>query len=40
MSRMRTFAKRKANYNSSIHADMGMIHLDRAQLGLMSLDQG
>jgi tetratricopeptide (TPR) repeat protein len=33
------FAKRKANYNASIHADMGMIHLERAQLGLMSLDQ-
>ena len=33
------FAKRKANYISGIHADLGMIHLDRAQLGLMCLDK-
>ncbi len=33
------FAKRKATYDSNIHADLGMIHLDRAQLGLMGLDQ-
>jgi tetratricopeptide (TPR) repeat protein len=33
------FAKRKASYASNIHADLGMIHLDRAQLGLMGLDQ-
>lgn len=32
------FADRKAGYISSVHADRGMIHLDRAQLGLMSLD--
>jgi len=32
------FADRKAGYISSLHADRGMIHLDRAQLGLMSLD--
>ncbi len=32
------FADRKAGYNSSLHADKGMIHLDRAQLGLMSVD--
>lgn len=32
------FAARKAGYNSNIHGDLGMIHLDRAQLGLMSLD--
>jgi tetratricopeptide (TPR) repeat protein len=32
------FASRKAGYVSSVHADRGMIHLDRAQLGLMSLD--
>jgi len=32
------FADRKAGYTSSIHADLGMIHLNRAQLGLMSLD--
>jgi tetratricopeptide (TPR) repeat protein len=32
------FADRKAGYMSSIHGDLGMIHLDRAQLGLMSLD--
>lgn len=34
------FAKRKANFISSIHSDLGMIHLDRAQLGLMGLDRG
>lgn len=33
------FAKRKASYISSIHADLGMIHLDRAQMGLMGLDK-
>jgi tetratricopeptide (TPR) repeat protein len=32
------FANRKADYLASIHGDLGMIHLDRAQLGLMSLD--
>lgn len=32
------FAKRKADYIASIHADMGMIHLDRAQLSSMGLD--
>lgn len=34
------FARRKASYTSNIHADLGMIHLDRAQLGLMGLDKG
>ncbi|MGA2984639.1 MAG: tetratricopeptide repeat protein [Terriglobia bacterium] len=33
------FAHRKSGYLSSIHADLGMIHLDRAQLGLMGLDK-
>jgi tetratricopeptide (TPR) repeat protein len=33
------FARRKASYIATIHADLGMIHLDRAQLGLMGLDQ-
>lgn len=33
------FADRKGGYDSSIHADLGMIHLDLAQLGLMSLDK-
>jgi len=33
------FANRKAAYMADIHADLGMIHLDRAQLGLMGLDQ-
>jgi tetratricopeptide (TPR) repeat protein len=32
------FADRKAGYASSIHADRGMIHLDLAQMGLMSID--
>lgn len=32
------FANRKADYLASAHGDLGMIHLDRAQLGLMSLD--
>jgi tetratricopeptide (TPR) repeat protein len=32
------FVDRKGGYESSIHADLGMIHLDLAQLGLMSLD--
>jgi tetratricopeptide (TPR) repeat protein len=34
------FAKRKTAYLAEVHADMGMIHLDRAQLGLMGLDKG
>jgi tetratricopeptide (TPR) repeat protein len=34
------FARRKATYISGVHADLGMIHLDRAQLGLMGLDKG
>jgi len=34
------FARRKAGYISGIHADLGMIHLERAQEGLMGLDQG
>jgi len=34
------FASRKATYLADLHADLGMIHLDRAQLGLMGLDQG
>jgi tetratricopeptide (TPR) repeat protein len=33
------FAKRKATYTSNVHSDLGMIHLDRAQLGLMGLDK-
>lgn len=33
------FARRKASYVANIHADLGMIHLDRAQLGLMGLDK-
>lgn len=33
------FAKRKAAYLAEVHADMGMVHLDRAQLGLMGLDK-
>ncbi len=33
------FAKRKSTFISSIHADMGMIHLQRAQLGLMGMDK-
>lgn len=33
------FAKRKAGYTANLHADMGMVHLDRAQLGLMGLDK-
>jgi len=33
------FAARKANYVADLHADLGLIHLDRAQLGLMGLDQ-
>ncbi len=32
------FASRKANFIADLHADLGMIHLDRAQLGLLSLD--
>jgi tetratricopeptide (TPR) repeat protein len=32
------FANRKAGYLANAHGDLGMIHLDRAQLGLMSLD--
>lgn len=34
------FARRKAGYASNLHADMGMIHLDRAQLGLAGMDRG
>jgi tetratricopeptide (TPR) repeat protein len=33
------FARRKGSYLSGVHADLGMIHLDRAQLGLMGLDK-
>ena len=33
------FTKRKNNYLSNLHSDLGMIHLDRAQLGLMGIDQ-
>ena len=33
------FAKRKAIYISNVHADLGLIHLDRAQEGLMGLDK-
>jgi len=33
------FIKQKALAESDIHADMGMIHIDRAQMGLMGLDQ-
>ena len=33
------YAKQKALAISDLHADMGMIHIDRAQLGLMGLDQ-
>jgi len=33
------FIKRKNQYMSSLHSDLGMIHLDRAQLGLMGLDK-
>jgi tetratricopeptide (TPR) repeat protein len=33
------FAERKGGYTSNIHADLGMIHLDRAQLGLLSIDR-
>jgi tetratricopeptide (TPR) repeat protein len=32
------FARRKAGYTSAIHANLGMIHLDRAQLSLMGMD--
>jgi tetratricopeptide (TPR) repeat protein len=32
------FARRKAGYISAIHANLGMIHLDRAQLSLMGMD--
>ncbi|HXW15055.1 MAG TPA: hypothetical protein VEN79_11145, partial [Terriglobia bacterium] len=32
------FAARKGDYLASVHGDLGMIHLDRAQLGLMSID--
>jgi tetratricopeptide (TPR) repeat protein len=32
------FAQRKANFIADLHGDLGMIHLDRAQLGLLSLD--
>jgi tetratricopeptide (TPR) repeat protein len=33
------FAKRKATYQADIHSDLGMIHLERAQEGLMGLDK-
>ncbi len=33
------YAKRKAIYTSNVHADLGMIHLDRAQLGRMGIDK-
>ena len=33
------FAKRKAGYVATIHADLGLIHLDRAQEGLMGIDK-
>jgi tetratricopeptide (TPR) repeat protein len=33
------FAKRKSLFTSNIHADLGMIHLQRAQLGLMGMDK-
>jgi len=33
------FAGRKAAFISEIHADLGMIHLDRAEEGLMGLDK-
>jgi len=33
------FAKRKAGYVANVHADLGLIHLDRAQEGLMGLDK-
>ena len=32
------YAQRKANFIADLHGDLGMIHLDRAQLGLMGLD--
>jgi tetratricopeptide (TPR) repeat protein len=34
----KAFTDRKNTYLSNAHGDLGMIHLDRAQLGLMSLD--
>lgn len=33
------FTKQKSIATADLHADMGMIHIDRAQLGLMGLDQ-
>ena len=33
------FAKRKASYTAGIHGSLGMVHLDRAQLGLMGIDK-
>jgi tetratricopeptide (TPR) repeat protein len=33
------YATRKGIYIANIHADLGMIHLDRAQLGLMGIDK-
>lgn len=33
-----SFARDKADYSAMLHADLGMIHLDRAQMGLMSID--
>jgi tetratricopeptide (TPR) repeat protein len=33
------FAKRKAGYAAGVHAALGMVHLERAQLGLTGLDK-
>ena len=33
------FAKRKAEYAAGVHSALGMVHLDRAQLGLTGLDK-
>jgi tetratricopeptide (TPR) repeat protein len=33
------FAKRKAEYAAGVHSSLGMVHLDRAQLGLTGLDK-
>ena len=33
------FARRKASYIAGIHEDLGMVHLDRAQEGLMGFDK-
>ena len=34
-----TFVRRKAGYTSNVHADLGMIHLQRAELGSGGLDK-